>query len=137
MKIPLSKPDIGEREIEYVTSVLRSGQLSTGSLVAEFEEQFAAYVGTRYAVATNSGTSALHLCVEALGIGAADEVFTTSFSFVASVNCLLYEGAMPAFVDIDSVTLNLDQKLLREVISREYIYDRAKSGTSIGGPGEC
>lgn len=127
MKIPLSKPDIGEREIELVTRVLRSGQLSLGPVVAEFEEKFAAYVGTRYAVATSSGTAALHLAVEALGIGAGDEVLTTSFSFVASANCLLYAGAVPSFVDIDSVTLNLDHQLLREAISRDYVWDRAKS----------
>lgn len=125
MRIPLSKPDIGEREIEYVTRVLRTGQLSTGSLVAKFEERFAAFAGTRFAVATSSGTAALHLCVRALDIGAADEVLTTAFSFVASVNCLLYERAMPAFADIDPATLNLDPDHLREILAREYIYDRA------------
>ena len=125
MRIPLSKPDIGEREIEYVTRTLRSGNLSNGSLVNEFEEKFAAYAGTRYAVATNSGTSALHLCVRAIDIGVSDEVITTSFSFVASANCLLYERAMPAFADIDPATLNLDPNHLRELLTREYIYDRA------------
>ena len=115
MRIPLSQPDIGEREIEYVTNVLRSGQLSLGPKVAEFEEKFADYVGTRYAVATNSGTSALHLCVKALGIGRGDEVLTTSFSFVASANCLLYEKALPVFVDISPSTLNIDPAAIREV----------------------
>jgi perosamine synthetase len=127
MRIPLSKPDIGEREIEYVTRTLRSGNLSNGSLVNEFEEKFAAYAGTRYAIATNSGTSALHLCVRALDIGVSDEVITTSFSFVASANCLLYERAMPAFADIDPATLNIGSDHIREVIAREYIYDRAKN----------
>jgi perosamine synthetase len=127
VKIPLSKPDIGKREIELVTRVLRSGQLSLGPVVAEFEEKFAAYVGTRYAVATSSGTAALHLAVEALGIGVGDEVLTTSFSFVASANCLLYAGAAPSFVDIDPVTLNLDHQLLREAISRDYVWDRTNS----------
>lgn len=127
MRIPLSKPDIGEREIEYVTRTLRTCHLSTGSLVAEFEERFAAYAGTRFAIATNSGTSALHLCVKALDIGASDEVVTTSFSFVASANCLLYERALPAFVDIDPATLNLDPDQIREIIEREYIHDRAKN----------
>src|ERR1700679_4154033 len=103
MNIPLSQPDIGDLEIDSVAKVLRSGQLSLGPRVAEFEQAFAEYVGTRYAVATNSGTSALHLCVRALGIAAGDEVLTTSFSFVASVNCLLYEKAVPVFVDIDPV----------------------------------
>ena len=101
-------------EIEYVTRMLRSGNLSMGPLVAEFEERFAAYAGTRFAVATNSGTSALHLCVKALDIGATDEVVTTSFSFVASANCLLYERALPAFADIDPGTLNLDPERNQE-----------------------
>jgi perosamine synthetase len=127
MRIPLSQPDIGEREIEYVTEVLRSGQLSLGPRVAEFEQAFAEYVGTRYAVATNSGTSALHLCVRALGIAAGDEVLTTSFSFVASVNCLLYEKAVPVFVDIDPVTLNIDPEAIRETILEGYRWDRRKS----------
>lgn len=127
MKISLSKPDIGEREIELVTRVLRSGQLSLGPVLAEFEETFAAYVGTRYAVATSSGTAALHLAVEALGIGPGDEVLTTSFSFVASANCLLYAGAMPSFVDIDPATLNLDPRLLRDAIARDYAWVDGKS----------
>lgn len=126
MKIPLSKPDIGEREIECVTRVLRSGQLSLGSTLEEFETRFATYVGTRYAVATNSGTSALHACVRALGIGSEDEVLTASFSFPASVNCLLYEYALPAFVDIDPTTLNLDPVEARKLMAQEYSWDSAK-----------
>jgi perosamine synthetase len=126
MRIPLSQPDIGEREIEYVTNVLRSGQLSLGPKLAEFEEKFADYVGTRYAVATNSGTSALHLCVKALGIGRGDEVLTTSFSFVASANCLLYEKALPVFVDISPSTLNIDPAAIREIITADYIWDPMK-----------
>jgi perosamine synthetase len=116
MTIPLSKPDIGELEIAYVTKVLKSGTLSLGPCLRQFEEKFAAYVGARYAIATNSGTSALHLCVRALGIGSNDEVMTTSFSFVASTNCLLYEGALPAFVDIDSNTLNIDAMKIQEFV---------------------
>ncbi len=127
MSIPLSRPVIGEREIELVTRVLRSGTLSLGPMIEEFEARFAAYVGTRYAVATNSGTSALHLCVRALGIGPEDEVLTTSFTFVASVNCLLYEGAIPAFVDIDPATLNLNPAGIRDVLARDYFWDRAQS----------
>ena len=119
MQIPLSKPDIGDREIEKVCEVLRSGKLSLGPCVPEFEEQFAAYVGTRYAVAVNSGTSALHLITRALGIGAEDAVITTSFSFVASTNCFLYEGAAPIFVDIDPKTLNLDPRALRTYLGSQ------------------
>lgn len=127
MNIPLSKPDIGEREIDYVARVLRSGRLSLGPALTEFEERFAAYVGARYAVATSSGTSALHLCVKALGIGAGDEVLTSSFSFVASANCVLYEGALPAFVDIDAITLNLHPERIREAIARDYVWDSAEA----------
>ncbi|MGH9733180.1 MAG: DegT/DnrJ/EryC1/StrS family aminotransferase [Candidatus Acidiferrales bacterium] len=123
MKIPLSKPDIGQREIELVTSVLSSGQLSLGPRLVEFERKFAAYIGIRYAVAVNSGTSALHLCVKALGIGANDEVLTTSFSFVASANCVLYEGARPVFVDIDPSTLNIDPARMNATIARDYSWD--------------
>ena len=123
IRIPLSRPEIGEREIEYVTRVLRSGQLSLGPCLAEFEESFAAYAGTRYAVAVNSGTSALHLAVKALGIGPGDEVFTSSFSFVASANCLLYEGARPVFVDIHPDTLNLNPAQLWATIKREYTWE--------------
>jgi perosamine synthetase len=119
MQVPLSKPDVGEREIEKVCQVLRSGKLSLGPCVPEFEEQFAAFAGTKYAVAVNSGTSALHLIVRALGIGAGDEVITTSFSFVASTNCFLYEGAAPVFVDIDPETLNLDPRAVRKFIKQQ------------------
>src|SRR6267143_592459 len=108
MNVPLSRPDITELEVEYVSRVLRSGQLSLGPRVTEFEEKFAAFVGVRYAVAVNSGTSALHLAVRAMGIGRHDEVLTTAFSFVASSNCLVFEGALPVFVDINPVTFNID-----------------------------
>jgi perosamine synthetase len=126
MRIPLSRPDIGEPEIEYVTRALKSGQLSVGPRLVEFEQKFAAYAGTRFAVATNSGTSALHLCVRALGIAEGDEVITTSFSFVASTNCLLYERATPVFVDIDPGTLNISPEKIREAIARDYAWDCEK-----------
>lgn len=123
MRIPLSKPSIGDAEIAYVTRVLRSGQLCFGAMLEEFESRFADYVGTRYAVATNSGTSALHLGVKALGIGPGDEVLTTSFSFAASTNCLLYERALPVFVDIDPDTLNIDPIEVRCILERDYYWD--------------
>ena len=126
MNIPLSQPDIGEREIECVTRVLRSGDLSLGPRVVEFETKFARFIGARYAVAVNSGTSALHLCVKTLGIGPEDEVLTTSFSFVASANCLLYERALPAFVDIHPDTLNMDPAEIRKTLEHDYVRDRAK-----------
>src|SRR5262249_24940692 len=118
MKVNLSAPDIGERELLYVQEVMRSGSLSLGPMLPRFEEKFASTVGRRFAIATNSGTSALHLCVRAAGIGAGDELITTSFSFVASTNCLLYEGAVPVFVDIDPRTLNISAGQIGEFLER-------------------
>src|SRR6266852_2039939 len=121
MDVPLSCPDITDLEVDYVTRVLRSGQLSLGPRVGEFEEKFAAYVGTRYAVAVNSGTSALHLAVRATEIGSGDEVITTSFSFVASSNCVMFERALPVFVDIDPNTFNLDPNEIRRFILKSCV----------------
>lgn len=119
MNIPLSAPDIGERELDYVNRVMRSNQLSIGPWLDKFEKQFAEYIGTRHAVAVNSGTSGLHLCVRALEIGPNDAVITTSFSFVASVSCFLYEGALPILLDIDPNTLNLDPAAVRDYLKNE------------------
>lgn len=116
-EIPLSRPDITEHEIAAVTAVLRTPHLSLGPRLPAFEQCVAARVGTRYAVAVNSGTSALHLGVRALGIGPGDEVITTPFSFVASANCVLFEGARPVFVDIDPVTLNMDPARIAAAIT--------------------
>jgi perosamine synthetase len=106
--IPLARPEVGAREEELVLEVLRSGQLSLGPVGQRFEREFAAWLGTEDAVAVSSGTTALHLGVRQLGWGEGDEVLTSPFSFVASANCLLYEGAKPVFCDVDPVTLNLD-----------------------------
>jgi perosamine synthetase len=106
--IPLAQPVLGEQEERAVLEVLRSGQLSLGPRVPAFEEAFAARVGARFASAVSSGTAALHLALRAIGVGAGDEVVTSPFSFVASANAVLYEGARPVFADIDPVTLNLD-----------------------------
>jgi perosamine synthetase len=106
--IPLAKPEIGAREEELVLEVLRSGQLSLGPMGERFERAFAEWLGVEDAVAVSSGTSGLHLGVRALGWGAGDEVLTSPFSFVASANCLLYEGVRPIFCDVDPITLNLD-----------------------------
>ncbi|NLZ43524.1 MAG: DegT/DnrJ/EryC1/StrS family aminotransferase [Clostridia bacterium] len=108
--IPLSRPDITEKEIRRVNAVLRSPYLSGGTALKEFEAKAARVAGTKYAVGVSSGTAALHLILLALGIGAGDEVITTPFSFVASANCILYAGAKPVFADIDPETLNLDPK---------------------------
>jgi perosamine synthetase len=107
-QIPLAQPEIGPREEELVLEVLRSGQLSLGPMGERFERGFAAWLGVDDAVMVSSGTAALHLGVRALGWGAGDEVVTSPFSFVASANCLLYEGARPVFVDVDPETLDVD-----------------------------
>jgi perosamine synthetase len=106
--IPLARPEIGAREEQLALEVLRSGRLSLGPTGERFERDLAAWLGVGDAVAVSSGTTALHLGVRALGWGAGDEVLTSPFSFVASANCLLYEGARPVFCDVDPVTLNLD-----------------------------
>jgi perosamine synthetase len=106
--IPLAKPEVGAREEELVLEVLRSGRLSLGPMGERFERAFAEWLGVGDAVAVSSGTAALHLGVRALGWGPGDEVLTSPFSFVASANCLLYEGVRPVFCDVDPATLNLD-----------------------------
>jgi perosamine synthetase len=115
-QIPLAKPDIGPREEELALEVLRSGRLSLGPVQERFEAALADWLGVDDAVAVSSGTTALHLGVRRLGWGAGDEVVTSPFSFVASANCLLYEGATPVFADIDPVTLNLDPDAARAAV---------------------
>jgi perosamine synthetase len=117
--IPLARPDLGAREEELALEVLRSGRLSLGPMQERFEEDFARWIGARDAVAVSSGTAALHLGVRALGWGPGDEVVTTPFSFVASANCLLYEGATPVFCDVDPETLNLDPHAARAAVGQD------------------
>jgi len=108
MQIYLSRPDITAKEIEAVCEVLRGPSLSLGPKLAEFEQAFAKYIGTKRAVAVNSGTSGLFLCMLALGIAPGDEVITTPFTFIASAASVMMAGARPVFVDIDPVSLNID-----------------------------
>lgn len=108
VSIPLSSPDVSAEDRERVLAILSGTTLSLGPALPAFEAAMAEAAGTRFAVAVNSGTSALHLCVKAAGIGEGDEVITTPFSFVASANCALYERAIPRFVDIDIDTYNID-----------------------------
>jgi perosamine synthetase len=105
--IPLAKPVIGEREEELVLEVLRSGRLSLGPMLSRFEDEFGQRLGVAHTAAVSSGTAGLHLAARAAGIQPGDEVITSPFSFVASSNSVLYEGATPVFVDIDPVTLNI------------------------------
>src|SRR6188474_815917 len=116
-RIPLARPDLGPREEELVLEVLRSGQLSLGPVLERFEADFAAWIGCDDAGAVSSGTTALHLGVRERGWGPGDEVVTSPFSFVASANCLLYEGVTPVFCDIDPVTLNIDPAAAWDAIS--------------------
>ena len=108
MKIPLSNPDITEKEKNEVFEVLNTPNLSLGPKLEEFEKKFAEYIGSKYTVAVNSGTSGLHLCIRALDIKDGDKVLTSPFSFISSANCILFERAEPVFVDIDEKTLNID-----------------------------
>jgi dTDP-4-amino-4,6-dideoxygalactose transaminase len=117
VKIPLSAPDVGEEEIELVANVLRTPHLSLGPKLPEFERAIAEYIGTENAIGVSSGTAGLHLCVRALGIGAGDEVIVPSFAFVAVANVLLYENAVPVFVDIEADTLNLDARRIEAAIT--------------------
>ncbi len=107
-QIPLSAPSVDERDEQLVIEALRSGRLALGPMIDAFERGLAERVGAPYVAAVSSGTAGLHLCVRLAGLGPGDEVVTTPFSFVASTNCLLYEGAEPVFVDVDPETLNLD-----------------------------
>lgn len=111
-RIGLAQPWIGARERELVGEVLDSGVLALGPFAERFEEAVAALAGRRFGVACSSGTAGLHMVVRALGLAPGDEVITTPFSFVASANCLLYEGLTPRFVDIEEDTLGLDPALI-------------------------
>jgi Predicted pyridoxal phosphate-dependent enzyme apparently involved in regulation of cell wall biogenesis len=115
--IPIAKPFIGDEEIKEVEAVLRSGFIAQGPKVAEFEEKFAEYIGTRHAIATSSGTTALHVALLCAGIGKGDEVITTPFSFAATANSVLYAGGKPVFVDIDHKTYNINPEKIEEAIT--------------------
>ena len=106
--IPLSRPEFGDEEARAVADVLKTGWVSQGPKVAEFESLLAARVGAAYGVATTSCTTALHLALVASGIGAGDEVICPSYSFVATANAVLYAGATPVFADIQPDTWNID-----------------------------
>ena len=117
MKIDLAKPDITQTEIDAVVEVMKSGWLSIGPKVEEFENKIADYIGVKHAIAVNSGTSGLHLLIKAYDIKEGDEVITTPFSFVASTNCILFERAKPVFVDINPETLEMDIEQIKDKIT--------------------
>jgi perosamine synthetase len=116
--IHIARPQIGEEEKAAVMAVLDSGQLAQGSVVAEFEEAFAAYCGVKHAIATSNGTTALHVALLAHELGPGDEVITTPFTFIASANAVLYVGAKPVFVDIDPVSYNIDVDAIEGAITK-------------------
>ena len=107
-RVPLARPDLSQDDIDAVVAVLETPYLSLGPKLPEFESAFADFMGMARGVAVNSGPSALHLLVRALGLGPGDEMITSPFTFIASANCALFEGARPVFVDIDETTWNMD-----------------------------
>lgn len=115
--IPISKPYIGEEEKQAVIEVLESGMLVQGPRTAALEEQFAALCSTRYAIATSSGTTALHMALLAHQIGPGDEVITTPFTFIASSSAILFTGARPVFVDVEEETYNINPHLIEAAIT--------------------
>jgi len=115
--IHIAKPNIGKEEIKAVSDVLRSGMLAQGKVVEEFEAAFADYCNAKYAIATSSGTTALHTALASIGIKQKDEVITTDFSFVASASSILMQNAAPVFCDIDKETFNIDPLLIEEKIT--------------------
>ena len=116
--IPIAKPLLGKEEQDAVREVLKSGRLVMGEKVHEFEEVFAKYCGVKYAIATSSGTTALHLSLLAHGIGPGDEVVTTPYSFIATANCIQYVGAKPVFVDIELDTFTIDASKIGQKLTK-------------------
>jgi len=118
-QVSMSSPEITDQDIQAVVNVIRSGRLALGPQTRAFEAAMAEFLGVKHAVAVNSGTSGLHLVVRSIGLGPGDEVLVPSFTFAASVNAILFEGAMPVFVDIEAETYNLDPAdLARKVTAR-------------------
>ena len=117
ISIPISKPFIGDEEKKAVMGVLDSGILAMGPKTAEFESEFAQMCDVKHAIAVSSGTTALHIALMANGIGPGDEVITTPFTFIASINAILYVGATPVFVDIEEDTFNIDLTQVEKVIT--------------------
>jgi perosamine synthetase len=117
--ISMAKLQIDAESIKSILEVINSGQIAQGPKVEEFEKAYADYIGTKFAIAVNSGTAALHVALMAAGIGPGDEVITTPFSFIATANCCQFVGAKPVFVDIDEKTFNISpQEILKKINAR-------------------
>ena len=118
LRLPIAEPVIGEKELSYVTEAILGGWVSSaGSFITRFEKLFAEYCGSNYAIATSSGTTALHLALEALNITTNDEVIVPSFSFISTANAVCYTGAQPIFVDSEQESWNIDPELIEESIT--------------------
>ncbi len=115
--LPFHVPDIGEADIDSVVATLRSGWLTGGPRVRDFEAEFAKYLGARHAVAVNSGTAALHLALMAAGLGAGDEVIVPTMTFAATAEVILHVGARPVLIDSERSTLNLDPAKIEEALT--------------------
>lgn len=117
--IPIAKPFIGEEEKKAVMDVLDSGMIAQGPKVREFEEKFANFCGTEYAIAVNNGTAALHTALHVAGVGKGDEVITTPFTFIATANSILMSDAKPVFVDVDEDTFNINPNKIEQKITKK------------------
>ena len=115
--IPITRPSLGDEEVAAAAEVIRSGWLTQGERVAQFESAVAQYVGAKHAVAVSNCTTALHLALVAAGIGPGDEVICPSFSFIATANAILHSGARPIFVDIEPRTYNMNPELVEAAIT--------------------
>jgi dTDP-4-amino-4,6-dideoxygalactose transaminase len=125
MKIHMSSPDLSDADRQAVQSVLETTQLSMGPKIKAFEDAFRALTGAKHAIGVNSGTAGLHLCVRAAGVDAGDIVITTPFSFISSTNVILFEKAVPVFVDVDPITGNIDPELLSEAVEDLFLGGKA------------
>ena len=119
MKIPIAKHEITKKDCQAVEKTLKSSYIACGPKIKEFEEKISKYVNRKYGVAVSSGTAALHIIIRSLGIKKGDEVITSPFSFIASSNCILFEGAKPVFVDIDPITRNIDPRKIEKRITKK------------------
>ena len=115
--INIAQPQLGMEEKQAVLEVIDSGMIAQGPRVKAFEQAFAEMCGVKHAIATTSGTTALHAALLAAGVGKGDEVITSPFTFIASANSIVYTGARPVFVDIDPVTFNIDPKFIEAAIT--------------------
>ena len=120
MKIRMSSPDLTDADRQAVMDVVNTPNLSMGPKIDAFEHSFCALTGAKYAIGVSSGTAGLHLCIRAAHVGMGDIVLTTPFSFVSSTNVILFEKAVPVFVDVDPVTGNIDPELIKEAVEDLY-----------------